>query len=376
MPSLTDRLLPVVRPYGRRIQRRLDGWLAALAERESPGSASRAAAGVLAKARAGLVYNLEGRAGRLQYWHGAEVSGGQPLRAAYLGDAQGYKVASPEYLRHILLQPEGQAVQEPPSNSAFPMRRVRSAAEEAAKAAGLVIVEGSDLLRWQPDRGVWGWLPTWVRMVVTFRPGQTWDEIQAAMRKHRDNIRRAQTGGFTFAVSRRPEDFEFFYHRMHLPMLNERHGEYGVADKKETLAGQFRQGLLFFVMHDGRPVAGGLRYLRGRSVYGLASGVLDGDPAWNRQGAVAFLYLESIRWCFEHGYRRYDLGGVRPFASDGLYRFKYRWGARPERDLWLGRSWLFWAPSGSPAALDWLRAHPPAPVPGLWGGPGFSPPQD
>jgi hypothetical protein len=218
-------------------------------------------------------------------------------------------------------------------------------------------------------------------MVFPLNPHRPWDEARAAMRSQKNNIKKAASLGLTCSISHSEEDFEFFYTRMHVPMMRLRHAGYGVVDSKETLRDQFHRGLLMFIEKGGWRLGGVLIYLRGRTAYAVANGVLEGDEAIYDQGVVAAEYLEGMRWAHENGYLRYDLGGVRPFATDGLYSFKYRWGARPEYDVWLSRSWLFWLPgvepgpgnslpAGSPAA-DWLLAHPAAPIPGLLLGPGF-----
>jgi len=85
---------------------------------------------------------------------------------------------------------------------------------------------------------------------------------------------------------------------------------------------------------------------------------LDGDQAWLQTGALSALYFGSIKWCFDHHIRRCDIGEVRPFANDGLYQYKRRWGFRPIRELWNPREWLIWAPHSSETALRWLEAHP------------------
>lgn len=351
------RVLQLARPLGRRLQRRLDGWLSRLTAQQPASALRRAAVAALFRARLALLYNLDGRTGVIQRWVGAETETGRPLRVAFLGDSQSVKVLSPHYLQHILFRPGSLTVEDA---GEIAMSRVAARAREQAAGADLVIAEVNDLLRFQPGgQGARLWMPTWVRMMIRFAPGQDCAGLEdTAMRAQRSNIRLARRSGFTFSISRSREDFDHFYEHMHAPMMRGRHAGYGVINRKEELLPLFEQGCLMLIHKDDRAVAGALLHIHARSVFAIANGILNGSEYWYEQGAISALYYFSIRWCCENGYARFDAGGVRPFAGDGLYAFKSRWGLRPEPDLWLGRSWLFWAPENAPAALDWLRAHP------------------
>lgn len=369
MTFYTERILPLVRPYGRRLQRQLDQWLVARANEDRPGGLDGPLASTVRRARLALLLALEGTQGRAQVWQGVEKTSGRPLRVAYLGDLQGYKVASPQYLQHTLFQPGSVRVEE---RGPLAMRSAGRAAQTYPDA-DLVIIEGNDLLRWQPPGGLWLRAPTWVRMVMDFPPDEPWETVYRKMHAQRKNIRSAERSGFTFAISKAERDFEFFYDRLHVPTMASRHKEYGLVDKKENMRASFEKGVLFQVCQGEQMVAAGLVEIHGRSVYGITNGVLDGDRALYSRGAMSMLYFGSIRWCHEQGMRHYDVGGVRPFASDGLYQHKQHWGMHPMRDLWLGRSWLLWSPTETPTTQDWLAAHPPIPVEGVQVGPALAP---
>lgn len=361
MSLFANKVIPRIRPFGRRIQRRIDAWLVDLSERSPLGPFDRAALSALTRARQGLLFNLEGLSGLAEVWQGAEVRSGRVLRVAYVGDQYAYKVNSPRYLQHILFQPDSFSVE---SLGECAMTGARRLAQRLASSADLVIVDGSDVLRWQPAAGEWLLAPSWVRMIIPFHPGQTWADVEKNLRFHRENIRTARRAGLTALISHSDADFELFFERMHVPMMQDRHKEYGVIDNKEHMRRLFHEGLLFMVYKDGQAVAGEVLHLRRNSLFGISNGYLDGDPRWLNDGAISLLYLETIRWSLENGMARYDMGGVRPFTANGLYQYKLHWGALPEVDLWHGRSWLLWAPSAAPAAVDWLRAHPLAPVQG------------
>ena len=232
-------------------------------------------------------------------------------------------------------------------------------AAELAREVDLVVVERNSLLRWKPSCGSWVVGPTWVRMVFDFVPGQSWEQVQARFKKQQKNIRYFRKNGYTYSVSRQDEDFDHFYHRMHIPLIDTRHKGYGLIDGKQNLYKFFKQGFVMFALNrENQPVAGDLDSLRGDVMLAVVNGVLDGERKWMQEGALNVLYYYELQWCHEHGLRRCDIGGARPFAHNGLYTHKRRWGFQPVRGLWQVHDWLLWAPHDSPVAMQWLEAHP------------------
>ena len=65
---------------------------------------------------------------------------------------------------------------------------------------------------------------------------------------------------------------------------------------------------------------------------------------------------------------RFEMGGVRPFQTDGLFQYKQRWGMTPTPDFWGSRSYLFWVPRNDPTAVDWMETHPVVSLDGFWKG--------
>ncbi len=359
MTSLDEKVIRLFRPTGRRIQRQLDYWLADLFMNEQPGRPARAAEWLLYRARRRLVYALEGRQGQAEWWQGCSAATGAPLRVLFLGDQRAYKVHSPQYLQHVLFQPG--TVQVTPGQR-FAMRRLRALAQAQAGEADLLISEGNNLLRWTPQApaACWRISPTWAPMMFTFSPGLTQADIEKAMRSQRNNLKLALKSGCSIRFSQAEADFDLFYERMYVPVVEERHSEYGLIDSKKGMHEQFHRGLLLLADDEqGRTVAGVLNLKRGKLLIGVANGVLDGDLRLYSQGVISLMYYHAILWAFQNGYACFSSGEVRPFQTDGLYFYKRRWGFRPVMDLWNVREWLFWAPTGAPAALDWLQANPP-----------------
>lgn len=349
-----------LRRLARRTQRSLERLLVRLTADPEPGIIRGAATAGVSRARLALLLGIEGMRGRVELWEGPAKPGGETLRAAFIGDERAFQLRSPEYLCYQLFQP-GEA-QVTGLMESVPMLRADSAAQQIAGQVDLVMIERSRLLHWRPpvETGPSFFTPTWVRMGITFPPGMPWERMLVGMHAHKNNLRRIQKQGFRFWTSTSEDDFHTFYDRMYIPMITGRHGDYTELEPKPSMLEDFRRGgLLLFAAPPGEGmVAGKLIYHRGEQAYIIASGTLDGDPRWHDLGALSALTYAEIRWAWENSVRILDCGSVRPFAVDGNYLYKLRWGMKPIPDTWAARAWTFWAPGSHPAALRWMEQHP------------------
>lgn len=172
-----------------------------------------------------------------------------------------------------------------------------------------------------------------------------------------------RTGDWSWCQATSEADFDFFYHRMHVPTMRDRFGELAttedVVTARECL---FHQGRLFFLLARGQRIAGALcrwdpvhRTLRYR-----LNGLLDGDDAHRRAGALTAIYYFLIEWGCSHGVAAVDLSGSVPFLGRGIFQSKRRLHAdvvvppTPLRHLGV---WLA-AGADSPVVRDLLVANP------------------
>ncbi len=229
----------------------------------------------------------------------------------------------------------------------------------AAEDVDLVLVEHSTLQTWTPPYGEWVAAAPRVRMVMEFLPGETWAQVERQLRRMAWNIKVVKRAGYTFEISHEQADFHYFYDRMYYPYVHLRHKDLCVIEREETLARDFEKGFVGFVRDtEGKRVAGILCGVCGAVCFGVVNGILDGDEQWLKKHALCAVYYFTIRWCFDQGLGRYDIGSCFPFSNDGIYTHKKRWGFKPSIELGMATSWLLWVPRHSQAALNCLRAHP------------------
>jgi hypothetical protein len=344
-----------------------DKWLIDLSAVRRAGPARKAIFQPIVDVRLGLVLYLEGLGGECQVWEGEEFNTGQKMRVAYLAEQRAIRFNTPSYIQQLLFCPDTVSSETVKEN--VPMIRINQEAEKLAQegVVDLIIAECNSLLQWKPNTGRSERTPTWIRMEFILEPGETWEDMQRRFRSQKNNVKRVLKNGYTYRLSHAEDEFELFYDHMYVPLIQQRHVSYGSVDLKESMRKEFHEGFLFIIDDaDGLPIAAQLTYLYRKTMYSISSGILNGDLELHSKGALGAIYYYSILWCYENGYERFEMGGCRPFESDGLYQYKRRWGMTPSPDLWGSRSWVFWTPNNSPAANAWFDANPVVSLDAYW----------
>jgi hypothetical protein len=155
-------------------------------------------------------------------------------------------------------------------------------------------------------------------------------------------MRRIRLDRLTFAVSHAEADCETFYRTMYVSYMRSRHGELAFIRSLPQVRRVFRRGGVLWVLREGQRIAGQLFSQREGVLYCVGLGTAGGDPALLRKGALAATYFFSLQYAQSQGLTRIDFGGSPPALSDGLLRYKRKWGvqlaARPQTPY----DYLFW----------------------------------
>lgn len=177
--------------------------------------------------------------------------------------------------------------------------------------------------------------------------------------RNRDDLRRLRKAGLTgewHAYERKL--FERFYGQYYAPTMRMSHGEFaGLADFGAIR--QVGQGGELLSVRDGNDVvAMGLFTRRGQALILEQFGVWEGDADLNKRGAVAGIYYFGIERGVELGLREITYGRAVPVLSDGVIRYKAKWGgvARPVHEPWQPM-WMVPNPRHA-ATLDMLTERP------------------
>lgn len=203
-----------------------------------------------------------------------------------------------------------------------------------------------------PLRRACGFLevPEWVNMKLALPP--TWEGVMAGLHRNlrQEGLRIVRREGYAPRLIRDRAAFTDFHARMLVPYVSSRFGDAAdVASLRNVLwHGRFSD-LLQVTRGEEVLAAGVLLPWRGQLRLLWVGAPLDDAGHW-ADGAMNALYLFTLRHAFDRGHREINLAGTRPLLSDGVYRFKRKWGARVE-DSFTPVSFLLRPRPGSAAAI-------------------------
>jgi len=282
---------------------------------------------------------------------GREPNTGEEFTVQYLGNSESLK-----YFIHLLFQSEPVEIK---NLGRCLTAQLGAAGCSLAAKSDLVIMERPVRSIWKPPYGDWMCSPRWVRMVKSLPRGITKDEVKAGYWKYQHtNYYRVGKLGLSRKISRKVEDFRFFYETMHVPTMHVRHGSYGRSATEEYCLSLAQKGfLLWLLLPDGTPIAGSINMEQDGMIYLVMNGILNGDSDWLRKGALAAIYIHNLDYAVEQGFHRVDMGETTPITSDGVFIHKSHWGLTPERSPWHMTEILVWNPNSSPLGWKWMESN-------------------
>jgi FemAB-related protein (PEP-CTERM system-associated) len=162
-------------------------------------------------------------------------------------------------------------------------------------------------------------------LYVTFRTDLTEGEdawLQRMDRKRRQmmNYVLKDKAGFTWTTAG-IEELPLFYRMFSESMRHHGTPVYPRLFLEEILDRFPSRTNLFFVHHEGRPVAGVLNLFFRDVIMPFYAGA---DRTVRPRGVDDYMYLSILRWGRENGFRTFDFG--RSKRGTGAYEFKARWG--------------------------------------------------
>jgi hypothetical protein len=165
-------------------------------------------------------------------------------------------------------------------------------------------------------------IPRWVTMEIDItRP---YEHLMGEQRLKTQRLI-AQHGLF-YEMSRSIKDFEEYYSTMFIPYIKGRYPDTSL-EAKEIYEKIFAKGELILVKSKDKVLAGGLIEYKDNKAKLRTIGVRDGNREYVQMGALAAVYHGAMTEMKKRGRKKIDLGGARPFFSDGVTRYKVSLGA-------------------------------------------------
>jgi FemAB-related protein (PEP-CTERM system-associated) len=162
-------------------------------------------------------------------------------------------------------------------------------------------------------------------LYVTFRADLTegedaWLKRMERKRRQMMNYVAKDAAGFSWTTAG-IEELPLFYRMFSESMRHHGTPVYPRLFLEEILDRFSEQTNLFFVWHQGKPVAGVLNLLFRDVIMPFYAGA---DRSARPRGVDDYMYLSILRWGREHGFRTFDFG--RSKRGTGAHAFKSRWG--------------------------------------------------
>jgi hypothetical protein len=149
--------------------------------------------------------------------------------------------------------------------------------------------------------------------------------------ERRRKIKRALQDGYQFETGTSKEDYVFFYEKMHVPLVTQRHGDRAYIIPFAQLYATAHRSFLVFVKQKRKRIAGFhvcfpriSPYLYANKMGILPEVLMDKRGMQNINIAI---YLREHEMAIEHKYPGINLGATPPVLGDGILLFKSGWGA-------------------------------------------------
>lgn len=196
--------------------------------------------------------------------------------------------------------------------------------------ATLLFADVELLYNWPFRRASYLRIPQWVRQ--KYKVPATWPEVMGSFRRNtkKTDLRKVRKFGLTYRITRSESDFADFYHQMYVPYLRERFRDEAIIEPEAKVLRQCHKGELMQILRGEKIVAAVLLHLlEGRLAY-VWVGVPEGLSEDLFQGAFSAMYYFTILHGYLQGCHDIDFLGSRPLLSDGLFRYKRKWGTYVE----------------------------------------------
>jgi hypothetical protein len=163
-------------------------------------------------------------------------------------------------------------------------------------------------------------LPLWVNCDVPLTDQREYAKSPSI----RADIRNISDNKFTWKLSDKRDDFDFFFEKIYVPTVTISHGRAALTASYENRLRKFKAGTmkLLQVMRDDEFLAGVAIDFDGGVPTLRDSGVLNGSSELKKTGAISATYLFAMDYLASTGYSNVSFGLSRSFLDDGVLNYK------------------------------------------------------
>jgi hypothetical protein len=232
-------------------------------------------------------------------------------------------VAGPELRSAYLAQQLFQEITEKEPRGSFKPWAIEQALERENGSADLTVIRIDSISARLFFRRDYLHVPAWV--AIRCRPAEV-RTLARGSKSVREDLRCIRHAGLSTEIKQGDFNFDHFYDRMYIPLMQRRHGDEAYIRDSRSCQRLMRHGGMIWALRDGQRVGGCVFERRGKILDLCVIGLLDGDPKLAQQGAISALYIRAIEQARLEGCEWVNFGLVRPSLTDGLLRYKAKWG--------------------------------------------------
>jgi hypothetical protein len=143
----------------------------------------------------------------------------------------------------------------------------------------------------------------------------------------KEDIRKIKKICYTYEITSNPEKVKMFYNQMFLPYIKNKYGKLSDVPHYEFIRYLLeRNSKLILTKLNNEYLYGALFSLKKDQIKTYFSGLMNGKINFMKKGLGATPYYFLIFWAKKNGYQTIDFGKSNPFFTDGLLRYKIKWG--------------------------------------------------
>jgi hypothetical protein len=203
-------------------------------------------------------------------------------------------------------------------------------------------------------------LPVWTTIRINIdRPACEIFSGCVSRMNYKNTMRCLRNYNLTYEILTDKDSFSYFKDRFYQPYMNNKHGEEAFIEDLNIMWKSCDHPLLMAIKENG--VIVGMLFLKKskEQLCLMRLGLLDGNKDLLNHGVIGAMYYFGILEGQKMGCKYVDLGGTRPFLTDGLTKYKVGWGGEFVPDLCPTKEYLwFTVNQRSSAAKEFLRCNP------------------
>ncbi len=249
---------------------------------------------------------------------GLERNSGLPLNLLYLGE--GYSL---DYFKTIFFQ----SVTHESEITQYSLLDLFRGISPMPKEYDLRICEFTPrTMNFIPKKGRFK-IPEWIEQEIPLEG--SWEDVVGRFRKNTKttDLRLVRKYKYTSDVVNDPESLKYFYNVLYLPYVKHRFQKAVQIVDDEWLIAVAEKGGLLRILNGDQVIAGAVLHRGKQYLDWLWIGALMQNGQDLYKGASSSLYYHSIKYAHDEGFPKIKLNQSRPFLSDGVYRYKRKWGA-------------------------------------------------